>query len=54
MNYNFRRAYDVAASTKGVKVYLNGKKIPIKSFKDYVDFFIKGGAWILETCFQVK
>ena len=37
-----RRAYDIAASTKGVKVYLNGKKIPIKSFKDYVDFFIKG------------
>ena len=37
-----RRAYDVAASSKGVKVYLNGKKIPIKSFKDYVDFFIKG------------
>ena len=37
-----RRAYDVAASAKGVKVYLNGKKIPIKSFKDYVDFFIKG------------
>jgi hypothetical protein len=25
-----RRAYDVAASTKGVKVYLNGKRIPIK------------------------
>ena len=37
-----RRAYDVAASSKGVKVYLNGKKIPIKSFKDYVEFFIKG------------
>ena len=37
-----RRAYDVAASTKGVKVWLNGKKIPIKAFKDYVDFFIKG------------
>ena len=42
-----RRAYDVAASAKGVKVYLNGKKIPIKSFKDYVDFFIKGGLSIL-------
>ena len=25
-----RRAYDVAASTKGVKVYLNGKRIPVK------------------------
>ena len=38
-----RRAYDIAASTKGVKVFLNGKKIPIKSFKDYVDLFIKVG-----------
>ena len=32
-----RRAYDIAASTKGVKVYLNGKKLPVKNFKDYVD-----------------
>ncbi|XP_029170014.1 DNA topoisomerase 2 isoform X2 [Nylanderia fulva] len=37
-----RRAYDVAASSKGVKVYLNGTRIPVKNFKDYVDFYIKG------------
>ncbi|CAD1477982.1 unnamed protein product [Heterotrigona itama] len=37
-----RRAYDVAASTRGVKVYLNGSRIPIKNFKDYVDFYIRG------------
>lgn len=37
-----RRAFDVAASTRGVKVYLNGKRIPVKSFKDYVELFIKG------------
>lgn len=24
-----RRAYDVAGTSKGVKVYLNGKKIPV-------------------------
>lgn len=24
-----RRAYDVAASTRGVKVYLNGKLLPV-------------------------
>lgn len=24
-----RRAYDVAASTRGVKVFLNGKKLPV-------------------------
>jgi len=37
-----RRAWDIAASARGVKVYLNGKRIPIKNFKDYVDAFIKG------------
>ncbi|KAL6258421.1 hypothetical protein P5V15_010378 [Pogonomyrmex californicus] len=37
-----RRAYDVAASSKGVKVYLNGSRVPVKNFKDYVDFYIKG------------
>ncbi|KAK8401478.1 hypothetical protein O3P69_001004 [Scylla paramamosain] len=36
-----RRAYDVAASSRGVKVYLNGKRIPIKNFKDYVDLYLK-------------
>ncbi|XP_068236454.1 DNA topoisomerase 2-alpha isoform X2 [Palaemon carinicauda] len=36
-----RRAYDIAASTRGVKVFLNGKRVPIKSFKDYVDMFLK-------------
>ena len=24
-----RRAYDIAAATKGVKVFLNGKKLPV-------------------------
>ena len=28
-----RRAYDIAASCKGVKVMLNGKRIPVKNFK---------------------
>ena len=37
-----RRAYDIASSTKGVKVFLNGKRLPVKNFKDYVDLFIKG------------
>lgn len=36
-----RRAFDVAASTRGVSVFLNGKKLPIKSFKDYIDLYIK-------------
>lgn len=36
-----RRAFDVAASTKGVKVFLNGTKLPVKNFKDYVDLYVK-------------
>ncbi|XP_039283672.1 DNA topoisomerase 2-like isoform X4 [Nilaparvata lugens] len=36
-----RRAYDVAASTGGVKVFLNGKNLQIKTFKDYVDLYTK-------------
>ena len=26
-----RRAYDIAASSKGVKVFLNGKRIPVSA-----------------------
>ena len=37
-----RRAYDVAASSRGVKVFLNGTRVPVKSFKDYVEMYIKG------------
>ncbi|XP_043215236.1 DNA topoisomerase 2-alpha-like isoform X2 [Amphibalanus amphitrite] len=36
-----RRAYDVAASTRGVKVFLNGKRVPVKNFKDYVELYLK-------------
>uniref|UniRef100_A0A915KFZ5 DNA topoisomerase 2 n=1 Tax=Romanomermis culicivorax TaxID=13658 RepID=A0A915KFZ5_ROMCU len=36
-----RRAFDVAGTTRGVKVYLNGKKLPIQGFKDYVDQYTK-------------
>lgn len=35
------RAYDVAGCTRGVKVYLNGKRLPVKGFKDYVGLFLK-------------
>ncbi|KAF7282810.1 hypothetical protein GWI33_001951 [Rhynchophorus ferrugineus] len=37
-----RRAYDVAASTRGVKVFLNGERLPVKTFRDYIDLYIKG------------
>lgn len=36
-----RRAYDIAASTRGVKVFLNNELVPVKNFREYVDMFIK-------------
>uniref|UniRef100_A0A8C6ZG45 DNA topoisomerase 2 n=1 Tax=Nothoprocta perdicaria TaxID=30464 RepID=A0A8C6ZG45_NOTPE len=36
-----RRAYDIAGSTKDVKVFLNGKRLPVKGFRSYVDLYIK-------------
>jgi DNA topoisomerase-2 len=36
-----RRAFDVAASTRGVNVFLNGTKLPVKNFKEYIDMYIK-------------
>uniref|UniRef100_A0A8C2SVS6 DNA topoisomerase 2 n=1 Tax=Coturnix japonica TaxID=93934 RepID=A0A8C2SVS6_COTJA len=36
-----RRAYDLAGSCKGVKVMLNGKKLPVKGFRSYVDLYLK-------------
>ena len=36
-----RRAFDVAASTRGVKVFLNGKRLPVKDFKDYIELILK-------------
>ncbi|XP_070702301.1 DNA topoisomerase 2-beta isoform X1 [Pempheris klunzingeri] len=36
-----RRAYDIAGSCKGVKVSLNGKKLPINGFRSYVDLYVK-------------
>ncbi|TGZ52504.1 hypothetical protein CRM22_010616 [Opisthorchis felineus] len=36
-----RRAYDLAATTSGVKVFLNGKRLAIKNFMDYVDLYVK-------------
>ncbi|XP_026989581.2 DNA topoisomerase 2-beta isoform X1 [Tachysurus fulvidraco] len=36
-----RRAYDIAGSCKGVKVILNGKKLPVNGFRSYVDLYVK-------------
>ncbi|XP_064439660.1 DNA topoisomerase 2-alpha [Mirounga angustirostris] len=36
-----RRAYDIAGSSKDVKVFLNGNKLPVKGFRSYVDMYLK-------------
>ncbi|XP_021068384.1 DNA topoisomerase 2-alpha [Mus pahari] len=36
-----RRAYDIAGSTKDVKVFLNGNRLPVKGFRSYVDLYLK-------------
>lgn len=50
-----RRAFDVAASTRGVKVFLNGNRLPIKNFKDYVDLCLKvHDSCLLHLCLKKK
>ncbi|CAN8067785.1 unnamed protein product [Agarophyton chilense] len=34
-----KRVYDIAGISSSLKVYLNGSRIPIKSFKDYVNLY---------------
>uniref|UniRef100_A0A0N5ASB9 DNA topoisomerase 2 n=1 Tax=Syphacia muris TaxID=451379 RepID=A0A0N5ASB9_9BILA len=36
-----RRAYDIAGSIKGVKVYLNNQVLPVQGFKQYVEQYAK-------------
>lgn len=35
-----KRVYDLAGTVPGVKVYLNGQRIPVKSFRQYVDMYL--------------
>ncbi|KAF8771269.1 DNA topoisomerase 2-alpha-like [Argiope bruennichi] len=35
-----RRAYDIAGCARGVKVILNDKRLPIKTFKDYISLYL--------------
>uniref|UniRef100_F1KQW9 DNA topoisomerase 2 n=1 Tax=Ascaris suum TaxID=6253 RepID=F1KQW9_ASCSU len=36
-----RRAFDIAGSTRGVKVFLNHKQLPVQGFKQYVEQYVK-------------
>ncbi|EGD72949.1 DNA topoisomerase II, variant [Salpingoeca rosetta] len=36
-----RRVYDVAGTTRGIKVYLNNERLPVRHFKDYVNLVLR-------------
>ena len=35
-----KRVYDMAGTVKGVKVFLNGERIKVKNFKQYVEMYV--------------
>lgn len=37
-----RRVYDLCGTVRGVKIYLNGQRIPITGFKKYIELYTKG------------
>ncbi|CAJ1376690.1 unnamed protein product [Effrenium voratum] len=50
-----KRVYDIAASTaKHIKVALNGKQLPIRSFEDYCRFFLKTAGDDSSPCIYEK
>uniref|UniRef100_A0A671W2V3 DNA topoisomerase 2 n=1 Tax=Sparus aurata TaxID=8175 RepID=A0A671W2V3_SPAAU len=36
-----RRAYDIAGASKSVRVFFNGKRLPVSGFRSYVDMYLK-------------
>lgn len=36
-----RRVYDIAGSVKGINVFLNGDKVPIRDFKSYIQLYLE-------------
>ena len=37
--FMYKRVFDIAGVSKGLKVYLNGKRLPIRNFKDYIHMY---------------
>jgi len=44
-----KRVYDMAGITKGVKVFLNGKKLAVRNFKAFVEMYANGVNEIAST-----
>lgn len=40
-----KRVLDIAAANPGLRLEFNGEKIKFKTFKDYVDFYVKDSIW---------
>lgn len=36
-----RRVYDINGSVRDINVYLNGKSLKIRNFKNYVELYLK-------------
>lgn len=36
-----RRVFDIAGSVKGISVFLNGEKVPVKDFQSYIELYLK-------------
>lgn len=50
IQYMVRRVYDIAGTTdSSIKVYYQSQKIPVKTFVDYCDLYLKDQARVCET-----
>lgn len=48
-----KRTYDIAGCKPDLKIYLNGKQIKIKSFKDYIEFYTEDYLYEQNENFQI-
>lgn len=48
-----KRTYDIAGCKPNLKIYLNGKQIKIKSFKDYIEFYTNDYIYEQNENFQI-
>ena len=48
-----KRTYDIAGCKPNLKIYLNGKQIKIKSFKDYIEFYTENYLYEQNENFQI-
>uniref|UniRef100_A0A1I8ICT6 DNA topoisomerase 2 n=1 Tax=Macrostomum lignano TaxID=282301 RepID=A0A1I8ICT6_9PLAT len=47
-----RRAYDLAATCPGVRVYFNGQQVPVRSFRHYCEMYAPPGSLLVSAANQ--